>query len=190
MPAKRVKYAQFEDPDAVLKEGNANPSTEENEAGPVIANVSGMVYTLSQSIMVGEEPIYEDTNFLKLSEFNFRTFDLLGTRKVVAVAEERKFDFEWVSGQAVIARKGLPKGEWLKFPVADEGSWEKVEKCIKLWMEQDRKEIKVKWTVMYRKKASTNVIDLEDLDGDGKKVFNFAITLILGGQRAHRKVAV
>jgi hypothetical protein len=95
-----------------------------------------------------------------------------------------------VSGQAVVSRKGLPKGEWLKIPVADDAGWEKVEKCIRMWMEQLKKEIKVKWTVVYKKKPSTAGVPLADGDGNSTKVFIVKVILILGAQRTYRKAAL
>ena len=88
-----------------------------------------------------------------------------------------------------MSHKGLPKGEWLKLPVEDDGSWKKVESFIKLWMEQLRKEIKVKWVVTYRKKLSTAAASLNDESGEIKKVFNVKVVLILGISRTHCKAA-
>ena len=70
--------------------------------------------------------------------------------------------------------------EWLKIPVEDEHSWEKVERCIRMWMEELKKEIKVKLTVQYKKKPSTGAVGLEGEDGDTKKVFKMKVMLILG----------
>src|SRR5213075_2716715 len=98
----------------------------------------------------------------------------------VKASEDGKYDVEWVSGQAVISRKGLPKNEWLKFPVEDDAGWEKVERCVKMWMEQLRVDIKVKWTVVYRKKSPTASVNLNDENDETKKVFMVDVALILG----------
>ena len=49
-----------------------------------------------------------------------------------------------------------------------------------MFMENFKKEIKVKLTVVYKKKSSTNIVKLEEEDDKTKKVFNVKVALILG----------
>jgi hypothetical protein len=186
---KRAKYNTFQDPDAVGQESPEKSPKVEDDDMPAIVDVSNMIYTLSQSFMLEDEAIFEDSNIYKLGEFSFRQSDLLATRKFAKAAELGNFEIEWVSGQATVSRKGLPKGEWLKLPVEDDGSWQKVESFIKLWIEQLRKEIKVKWVVTYRRKPSTAAASLNDEGSEIKKVFNVKVMLILGISRTHSKAA-
>lgn len=187
---KRIKVAKFVDPDTIGQETDKNSenSTEDDDDDKlVMVDVSNMVYTLSQTCMIGDEPVLKDTNFLKLGEFSYRQFDMLSSRKLFKLSETGKWDPEWVSGQAIVSCKSLPIREWLKVPVEDENSWEKVECCIRMFMENLKNEIKVKLTVLYKKKSSTGAVNLEDEDGDAKKVFNVKVTLILGSKKMHRK---
>jgi hypothetical protein len=184
---KRPKYAKFINPDTVGKEDDENVLEDENDIPKAVVDVSNITYTLSQSCMIGNEAILEDTNFFKLDEFSYRQFDLLTSRKLVKLCETENWEPEWVSGQAVISRKGLPMREWLKFSVEDDHTWEKVNRCIRMWMEELRKEIKVKLTVVYRKKRPTTSVSLNDEDGETKKVFNIKVALILEPTRTHRK---
>ena len=186
---KRAKYTTFQDPDTVGQTSPEKSPEVEDDGMSAIVDVSNEIYTLSQSFMLEDEAIFEDSNIYKLGEFSFRQSDLLATRKFAKVAELGDFEIEWVSGQATVSRKGLPKGEWLKVPVEDDGSWKKVESFIKLWMEQLRKEIKVKWVVTYRQKPSTAAASLNDDGREIKKVFNVKVVLILGISRTHSKAA-
>jgi hypothetical protein len=186
---KRAKYDKFQHPDSVGQESAESPPEVEEIDVPRVVDVSNIVYTLSQSFMLGEEAIFEDANLYKLGEFRFRDSDLIATRKFAKAGEVGGFNVQWVSGQAIVSRKGLPKGEWLKFPLEDDSCWQKVESFIELWMKQLRKEIKVKWTVTYQKKATTTAVTLDVEDDEMKKVFNVKVALILGVSRTYRKDA-
>ena len=51
---KRIKIAKFVEPDTISKESNETGLEDKDNDRPVIANVSNMVYTISQSCMIGE----------------------------------------------------------------------------------------------------------------------------------------
>jgi hypothetical protein len=190
--SKRVKSAKFINPNAVDKNDVADTSDTSDDVETnmdSIVDVSNNVYTVSRSCMLGTEPVYEDTDFLKLGDFSYRQFDTLSIRKLEKLALASKFDFEWLSGQAVVSAKGVPMREYLKFPIEDETCWEKVERGVKMWMEQLKKDIKVKLTVIYKKKSVITAISSDDEDGTVKKVFKFKVRLILGSQRTYYKTA-
>jgi hypothetical protein len=184
---KRVKQNKFQDPATLLQEPKeATPETEDDDA-PAIVDVSDIVYTLSKDYMLGPESVVEDTAFLKLGEFSYQDFSSQSMRKLGKVLDEHKFEPIWVSGQAVVSRKGLAKSEWLKFPVRDPTDWENVEKCIKLWMQQLKSEIKVKLTIVHKKVPLRRSVDVEDEEDEPGKVFNVKVALISGSTWAHRK---
>jgi hypothetical protein len=184
---KRVKQAKFQDPATLLQESKEpTPETEDDDA-PAIVDVSNEVYTLSKHYMLGPEPVLEDTAFLTLGEFSYQDFSAQSMRKLGKMLDEHKFEPQWVSGQAVVSRRGLAKSEWLKFPVHDSTDWENVEKCMKLWMQQLKSEIKVKLTIVHKKVPLRHTVDLEDEEDEPGKVFNVKVTLILGSAWAHRK---
>ena len=54
-------------------------------------------------------------------------------------------------------------------------------------MEDLKKGMKVKLTILYTKKSSTSIVDLEDEDDETNKVSNVKVSLILGSKRTHRK---
>ena len=56
-----------------------------------------------------------------------------------------------------------------------------------MWIEELKKEIKVKLTIIYRKKRSNATGSLDDGSAETKKVFYIKVRLILGSSRAHRK---
>jgi len=168
--AKRAKQLKFIDPETLVQEPKeATPETEDDDA-PAIIDVSDFLDTLSKHYMLGPEPVLEDTAFLKLGEFSFEDFNSQSMRKLGKTLDEHKYQPVWVSGQAVVSRKGLAKSEWLKFPVRDPTDWENVEKCIKLWMQELKKEIKVKLTVVHKKVPSRNTVDMEDEEDEPQKV--------------------
>ena len=71
---KRIKIAKFVDPGTVGQERDGdggNGVEDKDDDMPVIVDVSNIVYTLSQSCMIGEDPVLEDTKFLKLGEFSW-----------------------------------------------------------------------------------------------------------------------
>ena len=70
--------------------------------------------------MLSTEPIFDDTDFLKLGEFSYRTFTFETVRKLHKAAQEAKTEFEWESGQAIISFKGLSIKDHLKITVEDE----------------------------------------------------------------------
>jgi hypothetical protein len=54
-------------------------------------------------------------------------------------------------------------------------------------MQELKKEIKVKLTIVHKKVPSRNTVDVEDEEDEPGKVFNVKVMLILGTAWAHRK---
>jgi len=78
--------------------------------------------------------------------------------------------FEWVSGLAVISSKGTRICDSLSIEVEDESGWKKVEKGVERWMMQNKKEIVVKLTVVYKRVGGMAVESSEDESLFNKKV--------------------
>jgi hypothetical protein len=55
-------------------------------------------------------------------------------------------------------------------------------------MQELKKEMKVKLTIVHKKVPSRNTVDVEDEEDELGKVFNVKVALILGTVWAHRKV--
>ena len=75
-----------------------------------------------------------------------------------------------MSEQAVISTKGVAMRDHLKFCIEDDSAWKKVETGVERWMRENKKEIRVKLTVVYNKKRGTVNVSSEDEDSEVKKV--------------------
>ena len=58
----------------------------------------------------------------------------------------------------------------LSIEVDDESGWKKVEKGVERWMLQNKKEINVKLTILYKKLGETDVESSDDEALSNKKV--------------------
>ena len=65
--------------------------------------------------------------------------------------EAKKIKFEWSSGNAVIAAKGISKAKEITIDVEESSDWEKVETFVQKWMRDHKKDITVRLTVNYTK---------------------------------------
>ena len=120
--------------------------------------------------MLGTTAIVEDSDFVRLGEFSFRQFETSAIQKLTKVSEEAKTTFEWMSGKALISSKGTRIVDSLSIEVDDESSWKKVEKGVERWMLQDKKEINVKLTILYKKTGERDAESSDDEARSNKKV--------------------
>jgi hypothetical protein len=135
-----------------------------------VKNVSGEIFTIQKSCMMGLIAITQDSDFVVLGEFSYRQFEVSSIRKLTKASEAGNTTFEWLSGKALISSKSCRVSDNLSIEVDDENSWRKVEKGVERWMLQNKKEIIVKLTVVYRKVGGTAVESSEDESPTSKKV--------------------
>ena len=135
-----------------------------------VKDVSGEIFVLQKSCMLGTKAVIEDSDFVRLGEFSFRQFETSAIRKLTNASEEAKTTFEWMSGKAVISSKSIRIADNLSIEVEDENGWRKVEKGVEHWMLQNKKEIIVKLTILYRKTGGTNAESSDDETIPNKKV--------------------
>jgi hypothetical protein len=135
-----------------------------------VQDVSGEIFTLQKSCVMGVIPIIQDSDFVVLGEFSYRQFEISAIRKLTKASEAANTTFEWVSGKAVISSKSCRICDSLSIEVEDESSWKKVEKGVERWMLQNKKEIMVKLMLVYSKVGGTTVESSEDESPTSKKV--------------------
>ena len=135
-----------------------------------VKDVSDEIFVLQKSCMLGSTAIVEDSDFVRLGEFSFRQFETSAIRKLTKASEGAKTTFEWMSGKAVISSKGTRVVDSLSIEVDDESGWKKVEKGVERWMLQNKKEINVKLTILYKKIGGTNAESSDDDSPSSKKV--------------------
>ena len=135
-----------------------------------VKDVSDEIFVLQKSCMLGTTAIVEDSDFVRLGEFSFRQFETSAIRKLTKASEEAKTTFEWMSGKAIISSKSIHIADNLSIEVEDENGWRKVEKGVERWMLQNKKEIIVKLTVLYRKTGGTNAESSDDETLPNKKI--------------------
>jgi hypothetical protein len=183
---KRVKKSEFMHPNN-SHEIHSSADEREVEAVPeVIKDISDIEFTVTRCCILGSDPILEDTDFVKLGEFSYRQFETLAIRKLDKAALDAKVDFEWESGQAVISAKTIAMRDHLKFAVEDDSGWKKVEKGVERWMRENKKEIKVKLTAVYKKKRGNTAVCSEDEGGDSKMVLRSQKLLIFDTQKPYK----
>ena len=119
---------------------------------------------------MGLMAITQDSDFVVLGEFSYRQFEVSSIRKLTKASEAANTTFEWLSGKALISSKSCRVSDNLSIEVDDESGWRKVEKGVERWMLQNKKEIIVKLTVVYRKVGGTAVESSEDESPTSKKV--------------------
>ena len=101
--------------------------------------------------MLGSVSIYADSLIAKLGEFKYRDWEVESIRRLDKAIEAKKIKFEWSSGNAVIAAKGISKAKEITIDVEESSDWEKVETFVQKWMRDHEKDITVRLTVNYTK---------------------------------------
>ena len=59
-------------PDNMHEIQSTDDELESGATSEVIKDVTGIEYTLTHCCMLGSDPVLEDTDFVKLGEFNYR----------------------------------------------------------------------------------------------------------------------
>ena len=147
---KPRKPAKFIDPELSHSESSkSSPPSSSSVEEP--EDVSQQEFTLAKSIMLGSVSIYADSLIAKLGEFKYRDWEVESIRRLDKATEAKKIKFEWSSGNAVIAAKGISKAKEITIDVEESSDWEKVETFVQKWMRDHKKDITVRLTVNYTK---------------------------------------
>ena len=174
MPAlKRVKNMDFVHPDdihTINNEDNEDEVEEVERTSALARDVSGEEFTRQKSCMLGSEIVIGNTDFLKLGEFDFRSFHMQAVRKVEKATDDHHTNSAWVSSTAIISYNRSRASDNLTVAIDDESGWKKVEQGVKRWMLERRKSITVKLTIQYKKGISTNCEDLDENKENSAKV--------------------
>ena len=123
--------------------------------------------------MLGDIMVIGDTDFLKHSEFDYRQFETQAIRKLDKAVSDDKRSFEYVSGSALIGTKNVPVKNSMLITLEDNFCWAKVERGIERWMLENKKEITVKLTILYKKTGESDSESSDDDRPSKKKVFVF-----------------
>src|SRR5204862_6320481 len=120
------------------------PEDEESEDEPApyvkpVKDISEEVYELHKSVMVGNIPILNDTDFLQFEEFDFRNFNTMNIRKVDDAAKKGRFEFEGGTCTATISAKWVRVMDSITITVEDHITWKKVEQGIYRYMRANKK---------------------------------------------------
>jgi len=75
-----------------------------------------------------------------------------------------------MSGKAVISSRRIHIANNFSIEVDDESGWKKVEKGVECWMLQNKKDINVKLTILYKNLGGTNAESSDDDSPSSKKV--------------------
>ena len=166
---KRVKQANFMNPDTLLQADGANDEKTLEEAIEEVLDIKNEEFTVSQSVILGTTPVLEDTDCVKLGKFNYRGWEVEAIKKVDQVAVKARIDFTLDKTTAIVGAKGVAKDRWLTFNILEAAAWQKVEGIVEKWMRQKKQDIVVKLVSVYERKAPGNAIILNDEAGDGSK---------------------
>ena len=145
--------------------------SEDEEPSKPIKDISLETYTLYKSVMLGDITVVGDTDFLKHKEFDYRQFETQAIRKLDKVVSDDKRGFEYVSGSALIGAKNVPVKHSMLITLEDHFCWAKVERGIERWMLENKKEITVKLTILYKKTGESDSESSDDDRPPKKKVF-------------------
>jgi len=159
LPTKQNRHAN-----TVVEEEVEEDDEDDEPAPPRVKDVSQETYTLHKSVIVAETPIVGNTDFLKLTEFNYIEFETHNIRKLHDAATKGGFEFAIDSSTAPISAKGVRVMDNIIIAIEDASNWKKVEKGIERWMLSNKKEITVKLAIVYRK---TSLPESDDDDDDG-----------------------
>jgi hypothetical protein len=147
-------------------------SEDEAPMNPV-KDISLETYTLYKSVMLGDTMVVGDTDFLKHKEFDYRQFETQAIRKLDKAVSDDKRGFEYVSGSALIGAKNVPVKDNMLITLEDNFCWAKVERGIERWMLENKRQITVKLTVLYKKTGESDSESSDDERPSKKKVSVF-----------------
>ena len=99
-------------------------SEEEVYAKPV-KDISMETYTLQKLVMLGDNSIIADTDFVKIGEFSYRQFEQQTIRKLDNAVKDTEISFNLVSSIAVISAKGVTIGNSMQITVLAGEKWRK-----------------------------------------------------------------
>jgi hypothetical protein len=144
---------------------------EDEEPSKPVKDISLETYTLYKSVMLGDITVLSDTDFLKHKEFDYRQFETHTIRKLDKTVSDDRRGFEYVSGSALIGAKNVPVKNSMAITLEDNFCWAKVEQGIERWMLENKKEITVKLTILYKKTGESDSESCDDDRPSKKKVF-------------------
>jgi hypothetical protein len=151
-------------------EDAADDMSEEEVYAKPVKDISMETFTLQKLVMLGGDSIIADTDFVKLSEFGYRQFEQQTIRKLDNAVKDPETSFELVSGTAVVSAKGVTVGNSLQIMIDECSCWVKVEKGVERWMLENRKQINVKLTILYKKVGGIEPESSDDDSPPKKKV--------------------
>src|SRR5437762_2623685 len=83
---KHIKKQEFVHPDKMHEIQSTDNEPESKATPQVIKDVTGIECTLTHYCILSSDPVLEDTNFVKLGEFNYCQFETLVIRKPAQAA--------------------------------------------------------------------------------------------------------
>jgi hypothetical protein len=146
-------------------------TSEDEQLSKPVKDIFLETYTLYKSVMLDDIMIIGDTDFLKYKEFDYRQFETQVIRKLDKVVSDDKRGFEYISGSALISAKKVPVRDSMLITLEDNFCWTKVERGIERWMLENKKEITVKLTILYKKTGESDSESSDDDRPSKKKVF-------------------
>jgi len=156
---KRVQRKQLKQPSPAESIIQLDPDSVPEIVPVRSIDVSNHQYTLSMHCMLGTDEFNNDTELLKLGEWDWRQWNTQCIRKLHKAADEGGFDTEWITGHATIKARGVIKADMLGFDVEDDNGWKKVERFIELWMKAGKRDIFVNLTSTWKKKGGSSSLD-------------------------------
>ena len=146
-------------------------TSEDEESSKPVKDISLETYTLYKSVMLGDIMVIGDMDFLKYKEFDYHQFETQVIRKLDKVVSDDKHGFEYISGSALIGAKKVPARHSMLIMLEDNFCWMKVERGIERWMLENKKEITVKLTILYKKTGESDSESSDDDRSSKKEVF-------------------
>lgn len=92
---KHVKTKKFIHPDDIHTLNDEDDEDEVQEVertSALVRDVSDEEFTLQKSCMLGSEIVIDDIDFLKLGEFDFRSFHMQAVRKMEKTSNDHRID--------------------------------------------------------------------------------------------------
>jgi hypothetical protein len=106
---KRVKQANFMHPDTLIQGDGINDENTLEEAIEEVLDIKNEEFTVSQSVILGTTPVLEDTDCVKLGQFNYREWEVEAIKKVDQVAAKARIDFKLDKTTVIVGAKGVAK---------------------------------------------------------------------------------
>ena len=100
--------------------------------------------------MLGPEVVINDTDFLKIGEFNLGDFLEQATRKVAKACSDANSTPEWASTIAVVSYNRCRAVDCLTIELDDKHSWGRVEIGINNWLNEKKKGVTVRVSIKYK----------------------------------------